>query len=95
MAEKKNYNYPLTMISVHNLSEEMTNDELKSHMSQFGDVKSALILKDFNTGKSRGFGFVTFEHAGDAQDLLENQPKALIGGKWIDIRKPEEANVKK
>jgi len=28
---------------------------------QYGDIETAVILKDINTGQSRGFGFVTFK----------------------------------
>lgn len=37
-----------------------TEDELREFFSQFDEVVEATLMKDRETGKSRGFGFVTF-----------------------------------
>ena len=47
-----------------------TDEEtLQQYFSQFGPLEEAVILKDRATGKSRGFGFVTFLHHNDAQHV--------------------------
>ena len=38
----------------------------QAYFSQFGALQEAMIMKDRYTGKSRGFGFVTFASADDA-----------------------------
>ncbi len=43
---------------VGNLSYNTTEETLKSHFEQFGEVTSSTILKDKFSGRSRGFGFV-------------------------------------
>lgn len=53
-----------------------TNEEtLQQYFSQYGALEEAVIMKDRSTGKSRGFGFVTYLHQGDAQHvaLTEHQ----------------------
>ena len=51
-----------------------TRDEtLKAHFEQCGDVTDAKVIMERDTGRSRGFGFVTFadpEMAGKARDTL-------------------------
>lgn len=43
---------------IGNLSYDVTEEELKAVFQQYGNVTSVAIIKDKNTGKSRGFGFV-------------------------------------
>jgi RNA recognition motif-containing protein len=50
---------------VGNLSFNVTADSLREAFEQFGTVKSAAIVSDRETGRSRGFGFVEMENGGD------------------------------
>jgi RNA recognition motif-containing protein len=45
-------------IYVSNLGFNVTNDDLKAFFTPFGEVTSAQIISDRETGRSRGFGFV-------------------------------------
>ncbi len=45
-------------IYVSNLSIDVMEDELKEVFEEYGEVASVNIIKDSNTGKSRGFGFI-------------------------------------
>jgi RNA recognition motif-containing protein len=47
---------------VGNLSFTTTEEELKTLFAQFGEVKSVAVIKDRDTGRSRGFGFVEMEN---------------------------------
>ena len=68
---------------------ELTVDELKAHFMQFGEVIDACILNDRNTGKSRGFGFVTFRDESVAQNLITNIMVTEIRGRRADIKTAE------
>ena len=48
---------------------ETDEETLQQYFSQFGALEEAVIMKDRTTGKSRGFGFVTFLHPSDAQHV--------------------------
>lgn len=49
-----------------------TDDEtLKEYFEKVGPVESAKIIKDHETGRSKGFGFVEFENAEHAQSAIE------------------------
>ena len=66
-------------IFVGNLPWNVTNSDLEAKFSEFGEVKSARVLTDQMTGKSKGFGFVDMED-GDAQKAIS----AMSGYKWGD-----------
>src|SRR5438309_1052101 len=50
---------------VGNLAYGTTNDDLVTLFSQYGQVASALVMMDRDTGRSRGFGFVELAEGGD------------------------------
>ncbi|HAA56862.1 MAG TPA: RNA-binding protein, partial [Myxococcales bacterium] len=49
-----------------------TEDTLLDAFSQFGDVEEAKIITDRETGRSRGFGFVTFANDADAEEAIQS-----------------------
>jgi len=44
---------------------------------QFGEVEEACVITDKGTGKSRGFGFITFKHMDSAQRALKEPSKNI------------------
>jgi len=59
---------------VSNLGFQVTDEELKSMFSKYGEVTSAKVIADRETGKSRGFGFVEM-----ADEAAEKAMKELDG----------------
>ena len=51
------------------------------HFSKFGNIIDAVIMKDRQTGKPRGFGFVTFDDPAVVDRVLEE--KRMINGKPV------------
>lgn len=51
---------------VGNLAFSVTSDSLRTAFERFGDVRSASVVQDRETGRSRGFGFVEMESGGEA-----------------------------
>lgn len=68
-------------IYIGNLSFKTTEDGLKQEFEAFGQVKSVAILKDKETGNSRGFGFVEMENDAEAQAAING-----VNGKDLDGR---------
>lgn len=65
-----------TNIYVKNIPVEVTDEEFRELFEKFGDVTSASLARDQESGKSRGFGFVNFinhEHASTAVDELNGK----------------------
>ena len=55
---------------IGNLQWGVTEEELKETFSRFGEVSSVKIIKDFQTNKSKGYGFVSMRNADEAMKSL-------------------------
>mmetsp|Transcript_40334 Transcript_40334/g.93769 ORF Transcript_40334/g.93769 Transcript_40334/m.93769 type:complete len:134 (+) Transcript_40334:103-504(+) len=85
-------------VYVGGLEEQVDRNVLEAAFRPFGDVKSAEIPLDMKTGKHRGFGFVEFQDAEDAQAAIDNMHLAELYGRTIRVNlarapsgKPSEA----
>lgn len=78
---------------VGGLPPDVTNDTFKSFFEQFGDVEDSVVILDKDTGRPRGFGFITFVSDETADRVLENYEKNCINGKWVECKKatPKQA----
>jgi RNA recognition motif-containing protein len=63
---------------VSNLSWSATDSDLRELFSQFGKVRSARVVCDRETGRSKGFGFVNMEDGADAA-LAALDGKSFMG----------------
>ncbi|OQR85791.1 hypothetical protein ACHHYP_11364 [Achlya hypogyna] len=68
-------------IFVRGLAWEATSDKLRQHFVRFGPVQNATVIMDKVTGKSKGFGFVTFDDMESANAALKAQPHDIDGRK--------------
>jgi RNA recognition motif-containing protein len=59
-----------TNIYVGNLTFEVTSSELENLFAQHGDVTSAHVITDRDTGRSRGFGFVEMANSEEASAAI-------------------------
>ena len=56
---------------VGNLSYEMSEENLRNEFAEYGEVKSAKIITDRDTGRSRGFGFVEMNSDDEGKKAME------------------------
>lgn len=66
-----NASSPKTNIRIANLDEEATNDDLRALCKPFGNIKSARVITDRETKKSRGFAFVEYESEESAESAIK------------------------
>lgn len=78
-------------IYVGNLSYHTTDDSLREAFEAFGEVSSARVIMDRDTGRSRGFGFVEMPSNEEGQAAI-----AALDGRDLDGRaiKVNEARPK-
>ncbi|KAG8384868.1 hypothetical protein BUALT_Bualt04G0163100 [Buddleja alternifolia] len=76
-------------IFVGGIPTTVDEDEFRNFFSSFGEVKELQIMKDHSTGRSRGFGFVTFESEQSVDDLLANGNRLDFAGTQVEIKKAE------
>ena len=67
-----------------------TDEELKEHFSQAGNVTDAKVIMDRMTGRSRGFGFVEFETAEEAQKAIDQFNEAELDGRSLTVNEARE-----
>ena len=70
-----------TKLYVGNLSYEMTETQLQTLFSEAGEVTSAKIITDRETGQPRGFGFVEMETKLEGQKAI-----SMLNGRSLDGR---------
>ncbi len=57
-------------VYVGNLSYQVTEQNLKDFFSKYGNITQVRIVKNYSSGRSKGFGFVTFETTKEAENSL-------------------------
>ncbi|EOA27497.1 hypothetical protein CARUB_v10023635mg [Capsella rubella] len=69
----------LTKIFVGGLAWETQRDTMRRYFEQFGDIVEAVVITDKNTGRSKGYGFVTFKDAEAAMRACQNMNPVIDG----------------
>lgn len=70
---------------VGNLPYEVTDDELRELFSQAGTVDSATVIRDRETGRSRGFGFVQMASAAEAEAAIRTYDGHTMGNRQLRV----------
>jgi len=66
-------------IYVGNLAYETTEDSLRETFGQFGGIEDLVLIIDRDTGRSKGFGFITFDSQGAAESSLKMDGQEVDG----------------
>ena len=75
---------------VGGLSWETTDSDLKKTFSAYGEVTEAKVITDRETGRSRGFGFVTFAEDENAKSAISKLDGSSLDGKTIKVNEAQE-----
>jgi cold-inducible RNA-binding protein len=77
---------------VGGLAYSVTDKELEALFAEEGKVVSAVIIKDRDSGQSKGFGFVEMEEVKDGQNAIKNLSGKDVGGRSIIVNeaRPQE-----
>ncbi|XP_059976274.1 polyadenylate-binding protein 4-like [Mesoplodon densirostris] len=78
-----------TNVYIKNFGEEMDDESLKELFSQFGKTLSVKVMRD-PSGKSKGFGFVSYEKHEDANKAVEEMNGKEISGKVIFVGRAQK-----
>ena len=70
---------------VGNLAYEVTDEDLKAAFQAHGEIESARVIMDRETGRSKGFGFVEMPKAEQAQEAIKALNGSQIGGRAITV----------
>ena len=70
---------------VSNLSYTMTDEELQGEFAAYGNVSSARVVKDRETGRSRGFAFVEMPVESEALTAINALNAKEVGGRVLRV----------
>ena len=70
---------------VGSLAYATTDDSLKAFFEQIGEVERAMVAKERETGRSRGFGFVTFVDEANNQKAVDQLNGQELDGRAITV----------
>lgn len=76
---------------VGSLPWSITNDSLKELFASYGEITDAVVITDRDTGRSKGFGFITFATEESAKNALEMDGREVEGRTIVvNVAKPRE-----
>ncbi|WP_313603985.1 RNA recognition motif domain-containing protein [Comamonas jiangduensis] len=74
-----------TKLYVGNLSYSVRDNDLQQQFSPFGNVVSAQVMMERDSGRSKGFGFVEMSTAEEAQAAIEGLHEQPMGGRNLNV----------
>lgn len=72
-----------------NLSYKVRENDLQGILAEYGEITSCKIIKDRETGRSKGFGFVEMPNDDEAAKVIEELNGAELDGRTMVVK---EAN---
>lgn len=72
-------------IYVGNLPWSVDSEKLKEMFSEFGEITEAVVISDKYSGRSKGFGFVTFENSESAQKAVSEMNEKEVEGRALKV----------
>jgi cold-inducible RNA-binding protein len=83
-----------TKLYVGNLSYQTQESDLREHFAQFGEVVSANVVTDRDTGRSRGFAFVEMATEEEARSAESGMNGKEVDGRQLKVNesRPRESN---
>jgi len=79
-------------IFVGDLSWDTTDQGLHQAFTKFGEIAEAKVITDRDTGRSRGFGFVTFDDDSAADKAIAEMDGKELDGRSIRVNEAQEKN---
>lgn len=83
-----------TKLYVGNLSYETTEDDLRALFSTVGTVTSVAIIKDRETGRSKGFAFVEMSSQSEAEQAIKTLDGNTVNNREIRVNKAQPPKQK-
>lgn len=77
-------------IFVAKLHSDTSSDTLREVFEQYGEVDSARVIMDRETGRSKGFGFVEMSNAEEAKEAIKELNETQLEGRVIVVKEAEE-----
>jgi len=73
-------------IYIGNLSYRVKEDDLRHELEDYGTVESVKVIKDRDTGRSKGYAFVEMRDVDDARNAIEELNGAEFQGRQMVVK---------
>ena len=82
----------MTKLYIGNLPYTTTEDDLKALFAAYGNVLSATLITDRDSGRSKGFGFIELEDDAKATEAVTALDKSAMGDRtiFVSVARPHE-----
>lgn len=82
----------MTKLYIGNLPYTTTEDDLKALFAAYGNILSATLITDRDSGRSKGFGFIELEDDAKAQEAVTALDKSAMGDRtiFVSVARPRE-----
>jgi len=77
-------------VFIGGLASDVDKSRLDDYFIRYGQIVDSIVMMDSESGKSRGFGFVTFADSASVDELMKN-PKFMFCGKEIQCKRAQPA----
>ena len=78
-------------IYVGNLNHETTEPQIRESFEKYGEVTSLHLIKDIESGKSKGFAFIEMSSQENAEKAIAGLNGEDVGGKLIRVNVAKES----
>jgi len=79
---------------VGGLNWKTSDDGLRSAFERFGEITEAKVITDRETGRSRGFGFVTFAEEEAANNAINDMNGTQLEGRTIQVNQAQQKSFR-
>ncbi len=81
-------------IYVGNLSYDTTEDGLRNYFTKYGNIVDIKLITDYQTGRSKGFGFITF--SSDAEGEMALGANGIeFGGRTLNVNTARDSEERR
>jgi RNA recognition motif-containing protein len=77
------------VLYVGNLPFNITEQEINTYFSQYGEIQSVKLIADRETGRKKGYGFIEMGDE-DAQKVLDNLSNLIINGRNLKVNEAKQ-----
>ncbi|CAE8597106.1 unnamed protein product, partial [Polarella glacialis] len=79
--------FQASKVFVGGLPQACDEERLKAYFEKYGPISEVTIMVDKETGRSRGFGYITFEDHRSVEVALANRNVNMIDDKWVQVKR--------
>ena len=83
----------MNRLYVGNLSFNTSEDSMREVFSQFGEINEIKLVMDRETGRPRGFAFVSMANADSARRAIAGMDGAMLDGRALRVNEAEDRNA--